>query len=94
MSVSERCKQARDQTGLSTKEVADHLSVPQYRIKAVEESQLPEIDSGAAGKYREFLGLDAWLDEWSAANPDLAFHLRLAEEPESHRPELGNGLSP
>lgn len=79
MSVAEVCKQARDERGLSVKDVADDLRLPQYRITAVEESQLPEIDPAAAREYVEFLGLEEWFREWRAANPDLAFQLGLAE---------------
>jgi hypothetical protein len=76
-SLHSRFRQARELMSLTFKEVATHLKVPQYRLKAVEEGSLSEIDSTAFTKYRDFLGLEQWVSQWVESNRKLAAKLGI-----------------
>jgi len=70
--VSARCRDARIRLGLSIKETALKLKVPQYRIKAIENASVQEIVPEALLKYVAFLGLEKWFHRWTTANQALA----------------------
>jgi cytoskeletal protein RodZ len=76
-SVRKRFQSAREARGLSIKEVAVQLKVPQYRLKAIEEASVSEIKQDIFQKYSEFLELEDWVSEWAAANKKLATKLGL-----------------
>ena len=76
-SLRSRFRQARESTGLTIKEVSTRLKVPQYRLKAVEEGPLSEIDSTIFTRYSDFLGLDQWVSQWVESNRKLATRLGI-----------------
>jgi hypothetical protein len=76
MPVSRSCKEAREKKGLSIKEAALALKVPQYRLKAVEGERAISIDPGVLEEYIKFLGLHSWFDNWIRANPDVYARLK------------------
>jgi transcriptional regulator with XRE-family HTH domain len=67
-----RFRSAREATGLTIKEVASRMKVPQYRLNAIEKGNLSEFKADVLQKYAEFLDLTKWLDKWAATNPKLA----------------------
>jgi len=72
MALSARCKEAREERGLSIKEVADQLRIPQYRIKAIEAGTSAKLHPAHLQSYVDFLNLKRWLRQWGEANPELA----------------------
>lgn len=79
MALSENCKNARESRGLSIKEVAAHMRVPQYRLRAVEDGSMNSLQPQCLRAYLEFLGLTPWARRWAAANPALAERLEIAD---------------
>jgi hypothetical protein len=75
--VSAKCKEAREAKGLSIKETARALRVPQYRIKQVEQGHIRSLQPEVLRAYVSFLGLDRWAQRWGSANRGLAEHLGL-----------------
>jgi hypothetical protein len=71
MPVAERCKEARKEKSLSIKETASLLNVPQYRIKAIEDSRVTEIKHDVLQKNIDFLGLQKWFKRWLKNNADV-----------------------
>lgn len=76
-SLRKRFQSAREETGLSIKEIAAQLKVPQYRLKAIEGVSGSEIKQEIFQKYSEFFGLEDWVSEWVNANKKLADKLGL-----------------
>ncbi len=71
LSLSKACQGAREQRGLSIKDAAALLKVPQYRLKAIEQGSLKLIEPGTLHAYVGLLELGAYFEEWAAANPAL-----------------------
>ena len=78
-SLSRHCQVEREKLGLTIKQVANQLGVPQYRLKAIDEGHLSEIRKDVLGKYLVLLGLQDWVQEWIAANPGLARRLGIKQ---------------
>ena len=76
-SLRSRFRQARESMNLTFKEVATRLKVPQYRLKAVEEGSLSEIDRTVFTKYSDFLRLEQWVSQWVESNRKLAAKLGI-----------------
>jgi hypothetical protein len=70
--VGQRCIEERTKQGLTLKSVAARLKVPQYRLKAIEENSLRNIQLPTLRLYLEFLGLRDWYLNWSRTNRALA----------------------
>lgn len=79
MSLGARLKMAREERGLSLKDLAATLRVPQHRLKAVEEGHEHHLKGEFIERYAAELGQRAWLDDWIAANAALAAELKLGE---------------
>ncbi len=71
MSLGSRLTEAREGAGLSVKEVAKRLKLPQYRIRDAE-SSAEKVVGGVLEKYVRLVGLGDWFKEWSGQNPELA----------------------
>jgi len=84
-SLRAQCKAKREERGLSIKEAAGLLRVPQYRVKAIEDGACREVLGPILQAYIEELGLDAWYERWRWANSDLARRLE-AEGTASRKP--------
>jgi hypothetical protein len=77
MSLKAQYKEARESLGLSIKEVAVTLKVPQYRLKAVEKGTGHQIKPDIFWKYCDFLDLEDFTKKWIAVNRDLSIELGL-----------------
>lgn len=73
--VAHRCKTLREHRGLSLKEVAARLRVPQYRIRSIEEGYIRQVEGDVLQQYVRYLGLANWFRRWIQANQDLAKQL-------------------
>ena len=71
-SLFHSCKAAREKKGLTVKQVAAILKVPQYRIKALEgDPDRTSIRSDILECYIEFLELNVFYRKWKNANQDI-----------------------
>ena len=71
-SLGARCQQARADHGMTIRDVAVALKVPQYRLQAIEKGALRELKPTIARRYFQFLGIESWVRRWSRANRELA----------------------
>lgn len=71
-SLGARCQQARAEHGMSIRDVAIALKVPQYRLQAIEKGTLRELKPTIARRYFQFLGIESWVKRWSRVNRELA----------------------
>ena len=78
--LTRRFQEGREATGLSIKEVASRLKVPQYRLKDIERGS-HSIKPEFLYKYASFLELDHWLRRWVKANRELAERMSLTDRP-------------
>ena len=69
--VAAKCKRSREKLGLSIKDVASELKLPQYRLKAIEKGTFKEIKPDILKKYLTFLNLERWFNKWATNNPEL-----------------------
>jgi len=69
-SLAARLREAREGAGLTVKQVAAQLRVPQYRIRDTESSPL-NVQHEVLRKYVDFLGLAEWYKDWRRQNPAL-----------------------
>lgn len=76
-SLKARCEEERERRGLTIRDVALELKIPQYRLRAVEEGSVQEFEPGMAQRYFEFLGITAWVKRWMSANRELAERVGL-----------------
>src|SRR5712691_1823877 len=72
MAVSARCTAEREHIGLTVKQAAARIKVPQYRLKAVEGGRMSEIRPEVLARYVSFLGLNSWLGRWAKMNGTLS----------------------
>lgn len=78
-SLARRCQAERERLGLTLKQAAAQLKVPQYRLKAIEDGHISEFRGDILMKYRDMLGLHDWIERWAEANPGLARKLGVAD---------------
>ncbi len=69
--VSKFFEKKRKEFNLSLKDVSSKIKVPQYRVEAIENARLSEIQSEALKKYASLLGLEKGFEQWSAQNADI-----------------------
>ena len=74
-SVAEKCREAREERGLSLKDSASSLKVPQYRLKDIESSHVNAVDGAIFKSYVELLRLRRWFGQWARHN--RALHARI-----------------
>jgi cytoskeletal protein RodZ len=77
MALTAKCRETREKRGLSIKDVAAQLRVPQYRIKAIEGHPSREFKPQYLRSYVEFLGSRRWVRRWIAANAELGKRLEI-----------------
>jgi DNA-binding Xre family transcriptional regulator len=77
-SLANRVSEARCKRGLSVKEAAAQMKMPQYRLKDIEAGMVNRIRGDVLEQYVRFLGLKRWVAKWAAANPDLATKLGVS----------------
>jgi len=76
-SLGARCQRARADRGVTIRDVAVALKVPQYRLQAIEKGALRELKPTIARRYFQFLGIESWVKRWSRANHELARRARV-----------------
>jgi hypothetical protein len=84
--VSKKCRDERERAGLSIKDAARRLSVPQYQIRAVESVEIRNVAPLLLRNYLDLLGLTDWYSEWAHANAELALRLESDNANEGHHP--------
>jgi hypothetical protein len=84
--VSKKCREERERVGLSIKDAARRLSVPQYRIRALESVEIRNVAPTVLRNYLDLLGLSDWYSEWAHANAELARRLESGNANEGHHP--------
>ena len=78
MSLASRLREARESAGLSLKEVAKRLKIPQYRIRDAESSAENAVGE-VLEQYVSLVGAGEWYMEWSRRNPELAKRISLRQ---------------
>jgi hypothetical protein len=71
MPVAERCRSARARKGLSLKDAARALRVPQYPLKDIEGNRVGVVDQAVLILYIELLDIKQWFSRWKAQNRSL-----------------------
>jgi transcriptional regulator with XRE-family HTH domain len=84
--VSKKCREERERVGLSIKDAARRLSVPQYRIRALESVEIRNVAPTVLRNYLDLLGLSDWYSEWAHANAELARRLESGNANGGHHP--------
>jgi transcriptional regulator with XRE-family HTH domain len=84
--ISKKCREERERAGLSIKDAARRLSVPQYRIRAVESVEIRNVAPMVLRNYLDLLGLTDWYSEWAHANAELARRFESGIANEGHQP--------
>jgi hypothetical protein len=87
--VAAKCRERRERRGLTVKEAARQLRVPQFRLNAIEGGRLSEVRADVLLAYVAFLELRPWLVRWRRANPSLSRQLGLTTR---ERVEHSRGL--
>ena len=78
LQVAQRCTQAREEKGLTIKEAAFSLKVPQYHLRGIEGTRGISIRVTTLNRYIDFLGLRDWFEDWKVNHPGV--YRRLAEK--------------
>jgi hypothetical protein len=84
--VSKKCREERERAGLSIKDAARLLSVPQYEIRAVESVEIRNVSPVCLRNYLNLLGLNDWYSKWAHANAELAGRLEGGIATEGRHP--------
>ena len=71
LSIASLCRGRRQEMGLSLKEASQQLKIPQYRLRAIEASMLPQIALASLHAYIQFLGLGDQFARWRRGNTDV-----------------------
>ena len=69
--VSEICRSEREKKGITFKQIALSLKVPQYRLKYIESSSAKNINAVILESYIDYLGLRKWFNLWKRHNLDV-----------------------
>lgn len=73
-----RFEEERTARGLTIKEAAARLKVPQYRLRDIEKGNLRLIVPAIFHKYCRFLELDEYVRSWIEKNPALAEQMGIS----------------
>ena len=69
--VSEMCRSQREKNGLTLKQIALSLKVPQYRLKYIESSSVKYISTDILKSYVDYLDLRKYFNLWKKHNLDV-----------------------
>jgi len=69
--VSEMCQRERERKGLTIKQIAEHLKVPQYRLKDVEDGGIKRIIVPVLENYVDYLDMRRWFHAWKKQNSNI-----------------------
>jgi hypothetical protein len=84
--LAKRCSTRREAKGFSVPKLSKLLKVPQYRLKAVDQGKVREVDPTVMRKYVAYLGLGSWFRRWARENRELVGRLGLAHGARGGRP--------
>jgi transcriptional regulator with XRE-family HTH domain len=70
--LAARCQAAREARGLSLKDAAKQLGVPQYRIRDIETPRPFGVDGEVLERLVAFVDIEPYLARWRARYPDVA----------------------
>lgn len=76
--VAGMCCKKREEKGLTFKQIALDLKVPQYWLKDIENSRIKDIRVNILESYIDYLGLRRWFGTWKRHNLDV--YKRLSQE--------------
>jgi hypothetical protein len=71
MGVASMCRARREEKGLGFKDISSGLKIPQYKLKAIEESSTMNIVPEILDKYVEYLGLGEEFGKWMEENREV-----------------------
>jgi transcriptional regulator with XRE-family HTH domain len=96
--LSEQCVAARQRKGLTLKQAAAQIRVPQYRLREIEHNHLSHIDPSVLQRYLGSLGLESEAAAWSRQHRSLARRLGLLapsarSAPSKHRTSSAHSSS-
>jgi len=83
MPLNAEIKQARNEKGLTIKDVSKTLKIPQYRLKAIEDGSFSQIEPKIFHFYTKFLGIEPYVKSWCENNTELAGKIGIREEDDS-----------
>ena len=69
--LSKYCKKKREALNLSLKEIGSKLKVPNYKLKAIEETTLHAVKHEILIQYIKFLGIEKEFELWAQENQDI-----------------------
>jgi len=69
--VSEVCRSEREKKGITFKQIALSLKVPQYRLGYIESSSVKNINAVILESYIDYFGLRKWFNLWKRHNLDV-----------------------
>ncbi len=71
MSIAARLQERRQARGMTLKEAAAALRVPQYRLRDIESGSVKRLAPNILVAYINFLGLKQWFGRWKKMNSGL-----------------------
>lgn len=71
MPVAKYCQKKREALNLSFKEIGAKLKVPNYKLKAIEETTLHAVKHEILLQYVKFLGIEKEFELWAQENQDI-----------------------
>lgn len=74
--VASLCKEKREETGLTFKDLSSKLKVPQYHLKAIENGHLFKVQFDVLEEYVAELGMGKWFNKWKTQNKELVERLK------------------
>ena len=69
--IAKTCEALRKHKRMTIHQVANKLKVPQYKIKDIEGTNVPDISVSVLRKYVEYLGLKESFETWETNNPEV-----------------------
>jgi len=75
-SVGTECGKIREQKDLSIKVVSAQMKITQYRLNAIEKSDVKHIQPAILESYIDFLGIREWFNSWKRKNVDVYNRLK------------------
>ena len=76
--LAEMCQSEREKRGITFKQIALNLKVPQYKLKYIESSSVKNINVYILESYIDYLSLRKWFSGWKRHNIDV--YNRLSKE--------------
>jgi len=71
MYIGSMCRSNRERKALDLKSISKQLKIPQYRLKAVEASDVGGVLPEVLEQYADFLGVGEVVEVWKEENEDI-----------------------